>query len=84
MARRPAGERWSHAREALQELTAAPWVRRCEPASVGVASQVIPHVAQEVAPPPRPRAEHAPRRARITQAMLEEHCLLYTSPSPRD
>eukprot|EP00969_Alexandrium_andersonii_P046730 2049938-Alexandrium_andersonii.AAC.1 len=48
-------------------------MRRCGPASVGVAPQVIPHVAQEVAPPPRPRAEHAPRRVNITQATLEEH-----------
>eukprot|EP00969_Alexandrium_andersonii_P177199 7835981-Alexandrium_andersonii.AAC.1 len=38
---------------------------RCEPASAGVAPQVIPHVAQEVAPPPRPRAAHAPRRANM-------------------
>eukprot|EP00969_Alexandrium_andersonii_P187391 8279897-Alexandrium_andersonii.AAC.1 len=46
---------------------------RREPGSTGVAPQVIPHVAQEVAPLPRPRAEHAPRRANITQSMLEEH-----------
>eukprot|EP00969_Alexandrium_andersonii_P255865 11310850-Alexandrium_andersonii.AAC.1 len=46
---------------------------RCEPVSTGVAPQVTPHVAQEVAPPPRPRAEHAPWRVNITQAILEEH-----------
>eukprot|EP00969_Alexandrium_andersonii_P239569 10575670-Alexandrium_andersonii.AAC.1 len=46
---------------------------RREPVSAGAAPQVIPHVAQEVAPPPRPRAEHAPTRVDITQAMLEEH-----------
>eukprot|EP00969_Alexandrium_andersonii_P214088 9453819-Alexandrium_andersonii.AAC.1 len=48
---------------------------QCEPAPAGVAPRVIPRVAQEVAPPPRPRAEHAPRRVVITQAMLEEHGL---------
>eukprot|EP00969_Alexandrium_andersonii_P162034 7161764-Alexandrium_andersonii.AAC.1 len=47
-------------------------MRRCELASAGVAPQVIPHVAREVAPLPRPRAEDAPRRANITQAMLGE------------
>eukprot|EP00969_Alexandrium_andersonii_P287056 12689619-Alexandrium_andersonii.AAC.1 len=46
---------------------------RREPVSAGVAPQVIPHFAQEIAPPPRPRAEHALRRVNITQAMLEEH-----------
>eukprot|EP00969_Alexandrium_andersonii_P302002 13349905-Alexandrium_andersonii.AAC.1 len=46
---------------------------RCEPVSAGVAPQVIPHVAQGVAPPPRPRAEHAPRRVDVAQPMLEEH-----------
>eukprot|EP00969_Alexandrium_andersonii_P170373 7533006-Alexandrium_andersonii.AAC.1 len=46
---------------------------RCEPAPAGVAPQVIPHGAQEVAPPPRPRATQSPRRVNITQAMLEEH-----------
>eukprot|EP00969_Alexandrium_andersonii_P047227 2072462-Alexandrium_andersonii.AAC.1 len=45
---------------------------RCEPVSTGVGPQVAPRIAQEVAPPPRPRAEHAPRREDITQAMLEE------------
>eukprot|EP00969_Alexandrium_andersonii_P173780 7682401-Alexandrium_andersonii.AAC.1 len=35
---------------------------RCEPAPAGVAPQVVPHVAQEAAPPPRPRAAQAPRR----------------------
>eukprot|EP00969_Alexandrium_andersonii_P282014 12467169-Alexandrium_andersonii.AAC.1 len=48
-------------------------MRRCEPVSTGVAPQVIPRFAQEVAPSPRPRAEHAPRRVNATQAMLEEH-----------
>eukprot|EP00969_Alexandrium_andersonii_P166739 7368238-Alexandrium_andersonii.AAC.1 len=34
---------------------------------------VVPRVPQEVvAPPPRPRAGPAPRRADIAQAMLEE------------
>eukprot|EP00969_Alexandrium_andersonii_P134831 5964954-Alexandrium_andersonii.AAC.1 len=46
---------------------------RREPVSAGVAPQVVPHVAQEVVPPPRPRAEHAPRRVDIRQAMLGEH-----------
>eukprot|EP00969_Alexandrium_andersonii_P340716 15059651-Alexandrium_andersonii.AAC.1 len=36
-------------------------------------ASVAPRVAQEVAPPARRSAEHASRRARITQAMLEEH-----------
>eukprot|EP00969_Alexandrium_andersonii_P080034 3527771-Alexandrium_andersonii.AAC.1 len=48
-------------------------MRRCEPVSAGAAPQVIPRVAQESAPPPRPRAEHALRRVSITQAMLDEH-----------
>eukprot|EP00969_Alexandrium_andersonii_P239869 10589814-Alexandrium_andersonii.AAC.1 len=38
-----------------------------------MAPQVIPRVAQEIAPPPRPRGEHAPRRLNFTQAVLEEH-----------
>eukprot|EP00969_Alexandrium_andersonii_P024147 1053617-Alexandrium_andersonii.AAC.1 len=45
VARPPVGERWS--RGALQELAAAPWMRRREPVSAGVAPRVIPHVAQE-------------------------------------
>eukprot|EP00969_Alexandrium_andersonii_P315577 13943095-Alexandrium_andersonii.AAC.1 len=69
---RPFDERW--ARETLQGLVAAPWAWRREPAPADVAPQVIPRVAQEaVPPPPRPRAEHAPRRANATQSMLEEH-----------
>eukprot|EP00969_Alexandrium_andersonii_P291025 12865077-Alexandrium_andersonii.AAC.1 len=40
VARRPFGERWS--REALQELSAAPWAWRCEPVSTGVEPHVIP------------------------------------------
>eukprot|EP00969_Alexandrium_andersonii_P277439 12263722-Alexandrium_andersonii.AAC.1 len=67
--RRPFGERRSRA--ALQELSAVPWARRCEPVHTGVEPQVIPHVAQEVVPPPRRQAEQALRRANITQAMLE-------------
>eukprot|EP00969_Alexandrium_andersonii_P328883 14532423-Alexandrium_andersonii.AAC.1 len=46
---------------------------RREPASAGVGPQVIPHVAQEAALPPRPRAARAPRRVNSTQSMLEEH-----------
>eukprot|EP00969_Alexandrium_andersonii_P345942 15292287-Alexandrium_andersonii.AAC.1 len=46
---------------------------RREPASAGAAPQVIPHVAQEVAPPPRQRAVQAPRRVNSTQSLLEEH-----------
>eukprot|EP00969_Alexandrium_andersonii_P009959 434909-Alexandrium_andersonii.AAC.1 len=46
---------------------------RCEPAPAGAAPQVTPHVAQEVAPPPMPRAAQAPRRVNITQSVLEEH-----------
>eukprot|EP00969_Alexandrium_andersonii_P301182 13315176-Alexandrium_andersonii.AAC.1 len=46
VARRPFSERWS--REALQEFSAAPWMWRREPASAGVAPQVIPRVPRRL------------------------------------
>eukprot|EP00969_Alexandrium_andersonii_P221743 9793554-Alexandrium_andersonii.AAC.1 len=73
VARLSLGERLS--REVLQGLLSVPWVRRPEPASAGGGQpQVTRHVPQEAAaPPPRPRAEHAPRRVNIARPMLEEH-----------